>query len=166
MPNKKTKYKIIDNFLSPKELEPLKNLFFGSHLEWYCSHRGVSLDNENDGIYFTHTFYDKFKIVSNNIGIIQPILEKIKCRALIRVKANLYPKTKDIFEHGKHIDYDYKHKGFIFYINTNNGFTRLQDGTKIDSVENRGLFFEGWKEHNSSTCTDQNSRMNINFCYF
>jgi hypothetical protein len=166
MQNKKPNYKIIDNFLSPKEFKPLKDLFFSSALPWYCSHSGVAFDDKKDGIYFNHTFYDQFKIVSNEIKFIESLVEKIKCKALIRVKANLYPKTPKIIEHGKHRDYDYKHKSFIFYINTNNGFTRLQDGTKIDSVENRGLFFEGWKEHNSSSCTDQNSRMNINFCYF
>jgi hypothetical protein len=65
-----------------------------------------------------------------------------------------------------HIDYKYKHNGAIFSINTNNGGTILKDGTKIDSVENRILFFNPSEEHDSENCTDEKTRINININYF
>ena len=61
---------------------------------------------------------------------------------------------------------DYKHCGLIFYLNTNNGFTILDDGTKIESVENRALFFDPSKRHCSTTCTDSIFRSIIIINYF
>ena len=78
----------------------------------------------------------------------------------------MYLKTNKIHEHGKHVDCEFNHNGFLFYLNTNNGFTRLKNGTKIDSIENRGLYFDAGEEHNSSTCTNMDRRLNINFNYF
>ena len=90
----------------------------------------------------------------------------MKIKSLIRVKANLYPNQsiKEINE--MHVDYDYKHKGAIFSVNTNNGGTLLKDGTKIDSLENRMLFFDASEEHDSVNCTDEKVRVNINLNYF
>ena len=35
----------------------------------------------------------------------------------------------------------------IYYINTNNGYTKLEDGTKVMSVANRLLLFDGSTSH-------------------
>ena len=40
------------------------------------------------------------------------------------------------------------------------------DGKKINSVENRMIFFDPNKEHASTNTTDENKRVNINFNYF
>ena len=82
------------------------------------------------------------------------------------IKANLYPSLNKIIEHGSHVDQNFKHNGFIYYLNTNNGYTKLSDGTKIESIENRGLFFDSSLPHQSTNCTDQNIRINLNFNYF
>ena len=60
----------------------------------------------------------------------------------------------------------YKHKGAILYINDNNGKTILEDGTEIESKANRLLLFDASKPHNSTSCTDAKSRINININYF
>ena len=39
----------------------------------------------------------------------------------------------------------------------------MEDGTKIDSVENRLLIFDGIRFHNSSSTTNAKGRYNINF---
>ena len=65
-----------------------------------------------------------------------------------------------------HVDYPYSHKAAIFYINTCDGYTKLEDGTKIDSVANRMLLFDASKPHTPSDCTNQSVRVNINFNYF
>ena len=84
----------------------------------------------------------------------------------MRAKANMYLKTNKVIKHGLHVDRPFKHKGCIFYINTHNGFTVLEDGTEIKSVANRALFFDSSKKHSSTSCTDQNIRVNININYF
>ena len=162
---KKLNYKIVDNFINQKDFEILRNTMLSNKFERYCGGDGVS-GTKDDGIYFTHNFYDNYKPRSNHIHLLDPIVKKLNAKSFIRIKGNLYPKTNKIYEHGSHKDYDFKHKSFIFYINTNNGFTKLENGVKVKSIENRGLFFDSHKDHNSSTCSDKNRRVNINFNYF
>ena len=78
----------------------------------------------------------------------------------------MYPNTQEIYEHGKHTDYDFSHKAAILYINTCDGYTKLADGTKIDSVENRMLLFDASTPHQSTTTSNTTARFNINFNYF
>jgi hypothetical protein len=87
-------------------------------------------------------------------------------KALIRVKGNLYPSTSKLVEHDFHIDFPFKHKGALFSVNTCDGYTKLDDGTKIESIENRLLLFDASKNHASTTCTNTHVRVNINFNYF
>ena len=56
-------------------------------------------------------------------------------------------------------------KSAIFYINTNNGLTVLEDGTEIKSVANRLLLFNASEPHHSTTTSNENRRVNINFNY-
>ena len=159
------KYEIIDNFLPIEEFIKIKNTMLSNDFPWYfCD--SVSYKNINDNFYFNHTFYNDYCVLSDKIYLINSILTKIKPKSLIRIKGNFYPKTDKIIEHGVHIDYPFEHKGFLFYINSNDGFTKLKDGTIVESIENRGLFFDAHIEHNSSTCTNQDGRININFNYF
>ena len=51
-------------------------------------------------------------------------------------------------------------------MNTCDGYTKLKDGTKIDSVANRVLLFDPSKEHCSTTTTNVPARFNININYF
>ena len=94
-----------------------------------------------------------------------PIINKIEPISLIRIKGNMYHRTETLQEHGQHIDYTFPHKGAIFSINTNNGYTKLHDGTIVDSVANRMLLFDSSLPHNSTSCTNEKTRVNINFNY-
>ena len=51
----------------------------------------------------------------------------------------------------------------IFYVNTNNGLTVLDNGTEVESVSNRLLLFNGASMDHSTSCTDKKRRVNINF---
>ena len=114
----------------------------------------------------SHTFYDDFKPQSALISILNPILKILKPKSIMRIKANLFPNLGTHIKNEWHIDRPYDHKGALFYINTNNGFTELEDGSKIESIENRLLLFDSSKKHRSTHCTDKKSRVNINFNYF
>ena len=147
-----------------KLYQTVKGLMLSDEFPWYYS-KHVSMPDSDDGTYFQHQLYIAFK-QSNYFSMVSPIMDKLDAKGLHRCKANLYPRTPEIYHHGKHVDYDFKHKGFIYYVNTNNGLTILDDGTEIKSVENRGLFLDSTLEHSSTTCTDQPVRININFNYF
>ena len=85
---------------------------------------------------------------------------------MVRARALLYVNQGKQIVHEKHIDYKFPHKTAVFYVNTNNGYTEFEDGTKVESVENRIVFFDGSIPHNSSTCTDQKIRSVISVNYF
>jgi len=137
----------------------------GKDFPWFFNSTITTPDEIVDSYYFTHVFYAR-TINSSFYNILDPIIEKLNANALIRIKGNMHPNVNKFIENNKHIDYDFQHKGAIFYVNTNNGFTILEDGTKIESIENRLLMFDPSKLHNSTNCTDEKCRVNINFNYF
>ena len=166
------KYTIEDNYLKEEDYKKLKNDIMARAFPWQFSTSVADLKEEKDPtprdtFYFTHVFYLHGQgITSPCYNMLAPLLTKLKIKALIRIKANLYPNQGEIKEHDKHFDFEYPHKGAILSLNTCNGFTTLGDGTKIKSVGNSILFFDPSIPHHSSTCTDAPVRVNINFNYF
>lgn len=161
-------FQIIDNFLNQEEFLKIKNSILNPKFSWNLTPSVSNLDEKlkvTSSYYFTHLFYSGFYVDSNSF-IFVTILNQLEVKSLIRIKANLYPSTETIVHHIDHIDYEFPHRGAIFYLNTNNGLTILQDDTKIESVENRILLFDPSVPHNSTTCTDDKCRVNINFNYF
>ena len=161
-------YEVIDNYLPQEQFEVIKNMMMGKEFPWYYAPNvaGPNEDKYINSMYFTHQFCNDALVSSHLFDVLKPLIDKIGVKALVRVKGNLYTNVGSLLENDRHVDYDFPHKGAIFYINTNNGPTTLEDGTKIDSVENRILFFDPTKEHYSTHCTDQKVRVNININYF
>ena len=158
-------YKIVDNFLPKKKFKELQKEIILSHeFPWFYNN-STSNSDAKDGYYFTHLFYWHKAGESRHYNIIKPIIDKLDAEFILRIKANFYPRTHQIQEHGVHTDFPFKHKGFIIYINSNDGFTRLGDGTIIETIENRALFFDSSIPHNSTTCTNAEGRINININY-
>jgi hypothetical protein len=50
-------------------------------------------------------------------------------------------------------------------MNTCNGYTLFEDGTKVESVANRIVTFPNSMKHTGTTTTDSEYRMVINFNY-
>ena len=167
MSTKTMQYEVIDDYLPKEEFEKIRDFMMGDDFPWfYTSNITFRHEQINNTMYFVHMFYKENKVNSNLYDLIYPIIRELKPKALLRVKANMYPNLGQIIENTPHVDYDFEHKGAIFYINTNNGPTVLEDGTKINAVENRILLFDSSKKHNSTHCTDQKVRVNININYF
>jgi|TARA_R100000656_G_scaffold81197_1_gene59482 hypothetical protein len=158
-------YKIIDNFLPPRNLLKLQNTINVGEFDWYYM-EDINTNAPKDSLasYFVHVAYYQGK-ASKYIHIFSSILERLEIKALIRIKVNLYPRTHALEIHSPHIDENFPHTGAIFYLNTNDGKTILEDGTKIDSVANRVLLFDASKKHSSTSTTDNKVRVNININY-
>lgn len=124
------------------------------------------IDNHLNNYYFIHYFYNEQEPKSEHLSLLQPILSKLQPKSLIRIKGNLYTRTEQLVYHAPHVDYKFKHNGAIYYVNSNDGYTVLYDGTKVESVANRLLLFDASKSHNSTNCTNAKVRCNINFNYF
>ena len=137
----------------------------GLDFPWYFNNEISNRKEVVDGYYFTHMFFYK-TVYSSSCDMLNPILEKLEAKALIRIKGNLHPNVNKYTINNKHIDYEFEHKGAIFYVNTNNGYTIIEDDVKIESIENRLLIFDPSKPHSSTNCTDEKRRVNINFNYF
>lgn len=173
-------FEVEDDFLSIKEFAKLERIILGPEFNWHYSYNIADKDGTENDIYFMHLFYmglvEKAKIDFNGNPIppekspfyrsIEPLLENLpNFETLIRAKANLYIKREEIIHHKDHIDTNFEHKGAVFYINDNDGFTVLEDGTEIESRANRILFFDPSKPHHSTSCTNDSRRVNININY-
>ena len=171
--------KIVNDFLDQKEFDKLQNIMMGETLPWFFN-AGItdSIEKENT-FQFVHAFYvyqRSFIFVDHNyISILDCLLDKINPTMLCRIKANLLIQTPNIIENIFHIDIgvleDFPEKlkqltTSIFYVNTNNGYTKFEDDTKIESIANRMVTFPANMKHTGTSCTDQNTRVVINFNYF
>ena len=162
---------IIKNFCRKDLFNNLVKEIIVSEKVPFFFHKSVAYDtnnfylNDSKDFYFTHTIYEKQKPNSQLYEMILPILEHLKVKSLIRMKINLYPRTEKLYSHAVHIDFPYQHKGCILSLNDCDGFTVIGD-KKIPSIANQALLFDPSVEHNSTTCTDKQARININFNYF
>ena len=173
-------YEVRDNFLSEVDFAKLEKVIMGPEFNWNYSYNvSDGGDSEND-IYFMHLFYigltskPKIDFHGNPIlpekspfyKFIEPLIEKLPdFQTLIRAKANLYVAREKIIHHKDHADTKFSHKGAILYLNDNDGFTVLEDGTEIESRANRVLLFDPSKPHHSTSCTSDKRRVNININY-
>jgi len=158
--------RIIDDFLSKRQFEILKDHMFSTYFPWHYVPFVNGNDNPNDVVstrYFEHNFYHGGK--SEYFHIIRPMLNKLVIGELYRAKANLFPSTEKIYHHAFHVDQMFKHNGAILYMNTCDGGTIFPDGSMVQSVANRCLLFDSSREHASTTCTDAKARVNINVNY-
>jgi len=160
------KYTVKENFLNPTDFENLKNLVMGETFPWYFQENVAHSGKHNTHFFWYHMFFGQRNLVSPYAKLLDPLLKKLKIKALIRLKANLYPNQGKMIEHAEHTDFPFKHKGALFSLNTCDGFTVLKDGTKIHSVANQILLFDASQPHHSSTCTNTKVRCNININYF
>jgi len=160
-------HKIIDNYLSKEDFKKLKDIITGDTFPWFYNRSVADTNNENEkNTYFSHMIFNMTAQSSFFDIFYEKLIKHISPTGLRRIKVNLYPKSEKLIYHPKHVDFPFPHKGFILYLNTCNGFTILNDGTKIETIENRGLFFDSSLPHNSTTCTDKKRRLNINVNYF
>ena len=175
--------KIEDDYLTSYELEQVQDIFGPSQSEntiqkevgtipWALT----SVVKGGNNYQLTHVLYhlsDPENLVvycAQQNKLLFPIFfEKMQPKGLLRVKANLQMRTSEIIEQDFHCDYPLLYTGIntsIFYINSNDGYTEFEDGTKIESVANRLVTFPHHMRHRGTTCTDKPFRLVINFNYF
>ena len=165
--------KIEDNFLEQKEFDNLQIVIMGEIFTWNYITR-IDSGDDVDKFQFTHMFYFNNAPTSPFLEILTPIIKKIDPITLGKIKANLLTRTPNIIENTFHVDGDatYDEEKLkqlttsIFYVNTNNGYTKFEDGTKVESVANKMVTFPTNMKHTGTSCTDEQTRVVINFNYF
>jgi hypothetical protein len=167
-----TDYRIIDDVLSEEDLNPLEEYLMGGGCQWnYNDLITEKEDVEFPICMFTHLFYNydnnnHIFMASQQLHLVRPILSFLNPTAVKRIKGNMYLNQNQFTYHGVHTDLPISHKSALFYVNDNNGYTILEDETKVESKRNRILLFDGSRPHRSTNCTDAWRRININFNYF
>lgn len=165
-------HEVIDNFLEESQFKKLQDGVLDVTFPWFVYSGVTEVNHSYDGTLttaldkayhwaFFHLFYQNFQPNSPKFDDLHDFIKKLELHSILRIKANLYPRTTEVVEHNFHLDYPYPHKAALLSLNTNNGYTMLEDGEKIESVANRVVFFDASKQHKSTTCSDENFRANI-----
>jgi hypothetical protein len=164
-------YEVVDNFLDEETFSTIRSTFLSPEFPWNYNPTKVADGYDEDNPYnyqFNHLFYKNGDPLSKYCSIIEPLFEKLGDNGKGRTKANLTTRTPKIMEFSMHTDYkNYMQdmRTAVFYLNTNNGYTRFQDGPTVESVENRLIHFDSRIMHTGSTHTDGKIRvvLNLNF---
>ena len=165
--------KVKNNFLNKKDFDHIKDVMLSSKFPWYYNKTKVD-EEDRDDLYnyqLTHIFFRDGSANSSAYDLLEPVLKKLKVKEVIRIKANLVPRTSRIHKFEKHADQDYNCKGAILYINSNNGQTIFEEGRKdsqnkhVKSKENTIVLFNANQMHQGTTCTNEKIRVLINFNY-
>ena len=181
----KNTMKIDDNFLGQGEFDKIQEVMMGELIPWYFHTRYYSAERsepsliettpetELNNFSFLHVFYSQHNAQSPFAQQLNGLLEILDPASIIKIKANLITRLPEIVENTFHTDLNEmtkeKQKQWttsIFYINTNNGYTEFEDGTKVECVANRMVTFSSNLKHRGTSCTDEKTRVVINFNYF
>ena len=130
----------------------------------------------NNNIQFSHFFYLNHQPQGEHIGLLKELIDFLKPLAIIRIRLNITLPTEKIIKHDLHwdaADSVYNNNSIplknctnsIYYLNTNNGYTFFEDGTKYISKGNSLITFNNSLKHSGTTCTDAAFRAVLNFCY-
>ena len=158
-------FKIIDNYLSTKDHLILQEVCESNNFPWYFQKRSVNLKDKNKFDFnFGHIFYLNDNVTSDYFRILNPIIKKLKVNSLIRIKGNLNPITPKPFNSKPHKDQSFNCKVALYYLNTNNGYTVIND-EQIKCIKNRIVLFNSSVEHYGVTCTNEPTKLAINFNY-
>ena len=161
---------IIDDFLPSYQFKQVRSLLIGSDFSWYYNDGTVGPADPPGSFQFTHTLFDRRPPWNGPTSQYFPFMEaflvrlKIYPEKLYRIKANL--RTKTIFHRngGYHVDAFPCPYTAVFYVNSNNGYTKFKKSGKIvKSVANRIVIFNSNLEHGGYSCTDENTRVVLNF---
>ena len=158
---------IIDNFLPDPDYKNIHKVITGAEFPWYYQdHKVEEGDNFSQ---FSHLLWDPQRgIASSFYPVVGSLLNALEIGILFRVKLNLTLRTESPKVSSMHYDNHCKDAiTAIFYINTNNGYTLFEDGSKVDSVANRLVMFNSLTKHAgvSNTIEDSEDRwvLNVNF---
>ena len=159
--------KIDKNIYTDKQIFEIENFVTSSDFPWYyIKHKN---EEKKEEIFFGHNFYWDHNFCSAHINLITPLLNFIRPTSILGIRMNLSINKNEHYFSGFHTDKfnnQTKHTTAIFYLNTNNGYTELEDGTKILSEKNKLASFPASVVHRSCSSTNNSCRIVINFNYF
>jgi|TARA_R110002050_G_scaffold112114_4_gene226163 hypothetical protein len=168
-------YKITDDFLDNETFQQLKSIILNPLFDWNYVPMTDSLgeDPTKSSGQFVHLAYANCVPKTTFFNSLLPVLNRLNVTTLNRVKLNLQPRTNEIVKGISHVDMAGEMDletmrtwtTSVYYINSNNGYTEFESGERIESKENRMVEFQSTMLHRGTTCTDEQTRVVINFNY-
>tara|TARA_X000001036_G_scaffold435048_1_gene475535 strand:- start:59 stop:574 length:516 start_codon:yes stop_codon:yes gene_type:complete len=153
---------IQDNFLDKDYFENIKNTILSPEFPWYMR---PTLDPDGPGnpktdYQMTHVAYFFDKALSPLYGHLTDMGNKMGVFVFTKVKVNLNKRTETSVEAGYHVDMAKSPPNAltsVFYLNTNNGYTKFETGEIVESVANRLVTFPQHIQHTgaTNTCDEQ-----------
>jgi hypothetical protein len=158
--------KVIENFLPEEEFKKIEDRVFSTYFPWYFQD-GIVTNNDGNGK-LTHLLYADGRVNSDEFSLFNPVFSKFNMLTILRAKLNCLPRIETVRENGMHKDIDTNHNftTAIFYLNTNNGYTKFETGEKVISERNKLVVFDGHLQHSGTTNSCKTLRrvlLNINF---
>lgn len=158
---------IYDNWLPEPQFEEITKLLLSPDMDaWRLSGIIYQVDRP-----YNHQMTLNPMEYGTTQPLLQPVIDNFDCLCWLRVKANITFRTHEHNYSPYHVDVhedlcipNHTFTG-ILYLNTNNGFTKFSDGTKVDCVANRYVEFPAETEHAGVTTTDTDYKALINFNY-
>ena len=171
---------VVDDFLEIEDADNILGTLIDPRFTWnLCQVLDPDMDNvlchHSDNIQFVHQLFDIKQlgnIESEYFGVCNPIFKKLNSIIGLRAKINLGMRSREIIKHGFHTDLaqevlDIKCcKTSIFYVNTCDGYTEFEDGTKTECVANRLVKFPANLKHRGVSQTDTRVKSVINLNFF
>ena len=151
----------IDDFLPEEEFQEFLRFITEAEFPWYRGYKLGPDDPTQPQIQLRHVFKHPEFGVSNHFEGYAPI--EAKFNQVVKAKLNLTFNSGEQQIGGWHYDYN---KGSdntiaILYMNDNNGFTLLEDGTRFYSKANRLAIFDN-VSHTDLTQTNTEERIVLN----
>ena len=152
---------VVDNFLSDYYFKQLQSIIMD--WPWYYNDSIIAVPKNRHRFQFTNAILDDQGICKERYDVLEPLISKLNVKKLFRIKANLQTRTLINRSGGYHVDKCPCPYTGVYYINTNNGYTKFKKGGKVKSVANRMVIFNSSLEHTGFSCTDEKIRIVINF---
>ena len=173
---------ITDNYLPILKFTPLSDVIFKDDkgIPWYFNSTVVStaepkrqMQAKSPGQFVHMIHLENIPQSALYSDYLIPIMKQLGMPLLYRIKMNLSCRLPEPYHSYFHVDVGNigndtmaQLTTSILYMNTCNGYTEFEDGTKVESVANRLVTFPANLKHHGTSCTDQKTRIVINFNYF
>lgn len=82
--------KVVDNFLPDAVFEKLHHVMMGNYVPWYYNPNITNEKTDDKHFYMSHKFYGN-NFFSEMFKFVEPLLNAVAPKQLIRIKGNLYP---------------------------------------------------------------------------
>ena len=164
----------VDDFLDKDIFIRLQDVIMSQSICWHFAPFTDDSKGGSNQFYFGHNIYINHAWASGLSSELAPLIQKIKPMAIHTIRANLMTRSEEHIESQFHSDLSLnapttdkidQWTTAIYYINDCNGYTKLEDGSVIESRANRLLTFPSDIRHLGSTCTDEKRRVLINLNY-